>query len=189
MDIQGQWYIFYHRQTNGCWYSRPRLRRGDYYPAGRLHCTSGDDLLRSERGPLQGRGEYPAYIVCNLFTGEDHPMAGDANLPKIIQDGCDGDENNGYITNISDGTVIGYKTFDCRGVRRVTVTTRGYANGSFDVKTAWDGPALGSIPIKATNHWQTFTADITVPDGLQALYFAYRGSKDPLMLKSFTLEG
>ena len=40
---------------------------------------------------------------------------------------------------------------------------------------------------KATNVWQEFAAEITIPDGKQALYFVYRGGSEPLMLKSFAL--
>ncbi len=137
-------------------------------------------------GPLRGEGEYPAYIACNLFTKEACTLSGDPSKPKITQDGCDGDEVDGHIANIEDGTTIGFKYFQCKGVVSVAVTTRGYAHGAFDVRIAWDGETLGSIPVDSTNGWEAYQADIQIPDGKQAIYLVYRG-KGPVMLKSFAL--
>ncbi len=63
---------------------------------------------------------------------------------------------------------------------------RGYANGAFEVKTSWNGEALGSISVGYTNIWKEYTADITIPDGIQALYFTYKGGGSA-SLASFTL--
>ena len=145
-------------------------------------------------GPLEGKGTYPAYIACNLFTGEDTVYSGgyrggfwaDGRLPRITQDGRDGDENDPYIMNMMDGAACGFKYFDCKGVKSVTVTVRGYCSGAFEVRTAWDGPALASIPVEFTNVWTDYTADVAIPDGVNAIYFTYTGPGSAA-LKSFTL--
>ncbi|NLI61115.1 MAG: alpha-N-arabinofuranosidase, partial [Clostridiales bacterium] len=49
-----------------------------------------------------------------------------------------------------------------------------------------DGEALGSIPVRFSNQWKEYTADIAIPDGVQALYFTYKGDGSAA-LKSFTL--
>jgi arabinoxylan arabinofuranohydrolase len=186
VEIKGQWYIFYHRQTNGTSYSRQDC-------AEPIQILADGSIPQVEitscglnGGPLRGEGEYPAYIACNLFTGEDYPMSGNPANPKIVQDGYDGDENDGYLFGIKDGTTIGFKYFLCEDVRRVKITTRGYCHGAFDVKTAWDGPVLGSIPVDSTNHWEEWEAEIAIPDGKQAIWLVYHGSS-ALSLKSFTL--
>ena len=189
VEIAGQWYIFYHRQTNGSWYSR----QGCAEPIAVLADGSIPQVEITScglnGGPLRGEGEYPAYIACNLFTNVDQPLVGvDLSLPKIMQDGRDGDELDGYVAQIKDGTTIGFKYFDCKGVSRISIMTRGYASGAFDVKTAWDGETLASIPIRATNQWEKFSAEIAIPDGKQAIYLVYRGDSSPLMLKSIILE-
>jgi len=187
VEIEGQWYIFYHRQTNGTWFSR----QGCAEPIAILADGAIPQVEMTScglnGGPLRGEGEYPAYIACNLFTGEDCPMSGDPAQPRIVQDGRDGDQNNGYIFGIKDGTTIGFKYFQCKDVARVKITLRGYGHGAFDVKTAWDGPALGSIPINSANIWEDFSSDIKIPDGRQAIFFVYHGTSAPA-LKSFTLE-
>jgi len=193
VEIGDQWYIFYHRQTNGHHYSRQgcaepiRFREdGSIVQAEMTSCGLNG-------GPLAGRGEYPAYIACNLFCKDEELYIGtygawmDGRFPKITQDGKDGDEEPGYIANMRDTATAGFKYFDCRGVKRVKIKVRGYAKGAFEVKTSWDGPALGSIPVNFTNVWKEYAADIAISDGVHALYFTYRGEGNA-QLKSFTLE-
>ena len=193
VGIGDQWYIFYHRQTNGHHYSRqgcaePITFREDGGIAQAEMTSCG-----LNGGPLVGRGEYPAYIACNLFCKDEELYIGtygawmDGRFPKITQDGKDGDEEPGYIANMRDTATAGFKYFDCRGVKRVKIKARGYAKGVFEVKTSWDGPALGSIPVNFTNIWKAYAADIAIPDGVHALYFTYRGEGNA-QLKSFTLE-
>jgi len=193
VEIGDRWYIFYHRQTNGHHYSRqgcaePITFREDGGIAQAEMTSCG-----LNGGPLVGRGEYPAYIACNLFCKDEELYIGtygawmDGRFPKITQDGKDGDEEPGYIANMRDTATAGFKYFDCRGVKRVKIKVRGYAKGAFEVKTAWDGPALGSIPVNFTNVWKEYAADIAIPDGVHALYFTYTGSGNA-QLASFTLE-
>ena len=107
--------------------------------------------------------------------------------PCITQDGKDGDKVDGHIAGIVDGTTIGFKYFDCRGVKGVRVQTRGYCKGAFEVRTAWDGETLGEIPVNYSNVWQESRCDAAIPDGVHAIYLVYRGS-GPAGLRCFTLE-
>ena len=193
VEINGQWYIFYHRQTNGHHFSRQGCMEPIRFLAdGRIPQVEMTSC-GPNGGPLAGRGEYPAHIACNLFCKDDELYVGtlgawmDGRFPKITQDGKDGDEEPGYIANMQDGATAGFKYFDCRGVRKVKIRVRGYCKGHFEVKTSWDGPALGTIPVDFTNVWTEYEADIAIPDGIHPLYFTYRGSGNASLL-SFTLE-
>jgi hypothetical protein len=86
-----------------------------------------------------------------------------------------------------DSATAGFKYFRCEGVRKVTIKVRGYCRGEFEVKTSWDGPALGTIPVDFTNVWTAYSAPIAIPDGIQSLYFTYRGMGGA-SLASFALE-
>ena len=44
------------------------------------------------------------------------------------------------------------------------------------IRTAWDGEAVGSIPLGYANVWHDTEADITIPDGVQSLYFTFEGN-------------
>jgi len=192
VEINGQWYIFYHRHTNGTPFNRQAC-------AEPIRFRDDGSIIQAEMtscglngGPLIGKGEYPAYIACNLFCKHESIYTAaeglwmDARFPKITQDGKDGDEEAGYILNMRDSATAGFKYFDCRGIEKVSIKVRGYCSGHFEIKTSWDGEPLGTIPIGFSNIWQEYTADISIPDGVHALYFTYRGHGSAA-LKSFTL--
>jgi hypothetical protein len=183
IEICGKWYIFYHRHTNGNEFSRQgcveRIEIKEDGSIPQVEMTS----CGLNGGPLTGKGEYPAYLACNLFRMEEKENP----LPKLTQDGKDGDEETGFVTNISDSSGVGFKYFDCKGITKVKVKTRGYNPGVFEVKTSWDGETLGNIPVKDTNIWKEFSADITIPDGINAIYLIYKGT-GAATLGSFTLE-
>ncbi|MFA9456627.1 family 43 glycosylhydrolase [Halalkalibacter sp. AB-rgal2] len=191
IPINDKWFIFYHRHTNGSNFSRQGciepieiLSDGTIPQVEMTSCGSNS-------GPLIGRGEYPAYIACNLFCRDEEKYTGDlwmdSQFPKITQDGKDGDEEIGYIANMTDSATAGFKYFDCQGVNKVKLKVRGYCNGTFEVKTSWNGEVLGRIPVQFTNVWTEYSSDIAVPDGIQAIYITYRGS-GRASLASFTLE-
>ena len=195
VKIGNDHYIFYHRHTDGTNFSRQGM-------AERIVIRPDGSIPQAEMtscglngGPLEGRGTYPAHIACNLFTAVDNVYTGgsggngfwlDARFPKITQDGRDGDEEPGYIANMTESASCGFKYFDCRGVKHVGIRVRGYAGGYFSVSTSWNGPELGRIPVRFTSLWTDYSADIAIPDGIQAIYFTYHGNGSAQLL-SFTL--
>lgn len=192
VNILGQWYIFYHRHTNGTNFSRQACLEP-------VTITCDGRILQAEMtscgpngGPLEGQGEYPAYLACNLFCKDETAYTAppgdwmDCRFPKITQDGKDGDHEPGYIANMRDGAIAGFKYFDCKNITSVAIKTRGLSGGAFLVKLAWDGQPLGEIPVTTSNEWKEHTASITIPDGVHALYFQYRGPGNP-SLASFKL--
>lgn len=192
VEIKDQWYIFYHRHTNGTNYSR----QGCIEPIQILEDGSIPQVEMTScgpnGGPLAGKGKYPAYLACNLFCNDiEAYTAGpgywmDSRFPKITQEGKDGDVEIGYIGNMREGACAGFKYFNCKGIKKITIKVRGGFGGVFEVMTSWNGKPIGSIPIGSTNEWKEYTADIAVPDGIQALYFKYFGAWH-VSFASFTL--
>ncbi|SFB25922.1 Glycosyl hydrolases family 43 [Cohnella sp. OV330] len=193
VEIDGKWHVFYHRHTNGTNFSR----QGCIEP---IAFREDGTIVQAEMtscgpngGPLEGRGEYPAYLACNLFCRDEALYTGapgewmDSRFPKITQDGKDGDEEVGYIANMRDGATAGFKYFRCAGIRSVRIKVRGYCRGAFEVKTSWDGPALARIPVDFTNVWREYAADVAIPDGIQAIYLTYTGTGGA-SLASFALD-
>ena len=186
VQIKDDWYIFYHRQTNGGWYSRQGC-------AEKITFTEDGSIPQVEitscglnGGPLQGKGYYPAYLACNLFTKDPSPYVGGDGFPRVMQDGRDGDEVDGYVGNIQDTATAGFKYFDMQDVTKITISVRGYAKGVFQVKTAWDGEVLAEIPVDYTNVWEDYSAPVSIENGVHALYLTFRGQGNA-MLRSFEL--
>ena len=186
VQIGSDWYIFYHRHTNGTWYCRQGC-------AEKITVAEDGSIKQVEMtscglngGPLEGKGEYPVYIACNLFT-EDREMYVGESQPRFTQDGRDGDEEVGYLASIRNTTTIGFKYFEMKNVKKISVTTRGYMAGKFEIRTELNGPVIGEIPIEFTNLWEVGTAEVSIPDGVYALYFTLNGSGNGQM-KSITIE-
>lgn len=188
--IKEDWYIFYHRHTNGTNYSRQgcfeKLKERNDGLFDQVEITSCGGVR-----PLRGEGEYPAYLACHLFSDLDVtyiPWSGwmDDRFQKITQEGRDGDENLGYIANMRPGTSAGFKYFDCKNITRVSICGKGYATGEVEVRTAWDGEVIGTVPVGYANVWKTTTVDMRIPDGVNALYFTFVG-QGYWQFKSFTL--
>ncbi|MCL2638387.1 MAG: family 43 glycosylhydrolase [Oscillospiraceae bacterium] len=95
--IKDQWYIFYHRMTNGTIMSRRAcVERIEILPDGSIPQVEMTSLGFEES--LNPYKITPAEIACYL-TGEK-PLITEKNVFER------------YITNIKSGTVIGYKYFD-----------------------------------------------------------------------------
>ena len=194
VDVNGQWYIFYHRHTNGTNFSRQAC-------AERIEILEDGSIPQVEMTscglngiPLRGKGVYPAYIACILFsksTPSSHPTHHDSwmdgRFPKFTQDGKDGDEEPGFICNMRDSAIAGFKYFSFVNINKITVTSRGYAHGKFEIKTTLDGEPLAVIPLSSSTIWINNSSDIKIPDGVGALYIEFKG-EGGMSLKSFELE-
>lgn len=169
VKIGDDYYVFYHRHTNGTPYSRQACAApitmnedGTFRQAEISSCGLNG-------GPLVGKGYYPAYIACYTF--------GTSVLPKVTQDGRDGDQEPGYVAGLLDKGTAGFREFDFDGtVKEIKIRIRGYADGVFEVRTKWDGEVLAEIPVSRANIWLDFSAPITLPTGVQSLFFTYRGT-------------
>lgn len=185
-QINNEWYIFYHRHTNGTWYSRQgcaehlELKDGGMF--GQAELTS----CGLNNGPLDGMGVHPAYIACHLYTDKPSMYTGDSTFPKITQDGRDGDKETGYIANIQDATTIGFKYFQCKNIKNIKIWTRGYIEGVFEVRLSWDGEILARLPVIFSNIWAESGTEIEIPDGVWPVYLTFRG-KGNGSLKAFEL--
>ncbi len=173
-NINGEWYIFYHRHTHKADYSRQAcaekiqiLEDGSIPQVEITSCGLND-------GPLVAKGEYPAIICCNLTTGKmPHSFdAMNARLPYIVY--RDGER---FITDIEDNTLIGYKYFDFKGQTKVGVTLRDgkiTPKGEIWVSTVERGEPIAKITIDNKCDWHTLFTTINV-NGALPLYLTYHG--------------
>ncbi len=189
VEINGEWYIFYHRHTNNTWYSRQGCaEKLTFTEDGAIHQVEMTSCGLNG-GPLRDTDEYPSYIACNIFSDKDdkkNPYVGQHKVARVIQDGRDGDHETGYITSISEGTTIGFKYFDLKNAKGIRLYVRGYGNGTFEVRTSIGGPVLAELPVNFMTVWEKYEADFSEPitDPSSALYLTYKGGGD-VALRSF----
>ncbi len=202
-QADGQWYIFYHRQTNRTNYSRQGC-------AEKIDINEDGSIAQAEvtscglqNGPLEGAGTYPARICCHLtaakgavFSDPDHMKM---DYPYLTQDlpdleptsewiQQDAKEPVQYIKNMQDGSAAGYKYFDFHNLRRISVQVRGKADGVIAIGTAKTDGSAGRIPVRLdTADWQELYGDVSIKDGIAALYFTFQG-EGQLDFRSFCLQ-
>ena len=172
--INGKWYVFYHRQTRKVDYSRQACAEEiEILPNGfipQVEMTS----CGLNGGPLKAEGSYPSIICCNLTNGHTpHGHCTEMRLPHVNNDADDR-----FITEIENGTLIGYKYFDFKGVLKIGIEYRTNditPDGVIEIRTATDAEPIGNIEIRDASEWSRIATSVCVKDGAYPLYFTYKG--------------
>lgn len=193
--IQGEYYIFYHRQTNGNMFSRQGC-------AEKINILSDGSIPQVEMTsqglygkPLPGNGRYPASMVCNLY-GEQIPVVVDQENvrdyhPYVTQNKKDyspgdlGEEPRQYITNIRNQTVAVFKYFNIHKINGISIVARGKANGKIYVSLEENGKNIGETIIKPCEEWSDFQIELHISNIITPLYLRYEG-EGSLDLLEFT---
>lgn len=173
--VNGQWYIFYHRQTHNGTFSRQACAEpvtiAEDGSIAQVECTS----CGLNGGPLKAEGSYPAACACNLTNGH-MPHATNTMVNADIPYVTHGDEER-FVTNIKEGTLIGFKYFDFAGPVRIAVRSRGTGCGKYILSAGESGAGrkLGEIAVVPTEGWTNFETAVEL-QGKSALYLRYEGS-------------
>lgn len=177
--IGDQWYVFYHRQTNGNPYSRQGC-------AEKIQILEDGSIPQIEitscglnKGPLIGKGNYNSGIACALMSKDGAaPYIPNTQIssehPFITQDGEMAKEQ--YIANMKDGSTAGYKYFQMHDLKEIGVQVRGTGKGKVIVKSELKGKKLAEIAICATKEWKMYCKEVEISDGLMDLWFVYQGT-------------
>ncbi len=122
IEIEDQWYVFYHRLTHRSDYSRQAC-------AEKIEIAEDGSITQVEitsaglnDGPLKAEGDYPAVIACNITDGlmpHGSNSVYSVHFPNVNNIGDDR-----FIANIDNETLIGYKYFEYKGVNAVKVKVR-----------------------------------------------------------------
>lgn len=183
VNVNGQWYIFYHRQTNqqmcarqGCAEKVTILADGSIPQVEVTSCGLNN-------GPLPASGSYEARIACNLWGKKGtfayrQPHHQEPEYPYFTQTGTDREENGDqYIANMADGSVAGFKYFSFDGGDQVLrITVRGDAEGTVAVLTDPGDTPIARIQIHRVDIWQDYAAELPAMLGTKALYLRYEGT-------------
>lgn len=198
----GQWYVFYHRQTNRTNFSRQGCAEKIFFDENGRIAQAEVTSCGLNDGPLVGEGKYPARICCHLTAANgaafSHPSAMKQDYPYLTQDIPDREPTPEmleederipfqYVKNVRDGATVGFKYFTFDHLREISVEVRGEAKGVFEIRTVPDGAVLGHIPVCSGGmQWKEAQSVVNVPDGKGALYFTFRGTGS-LDLRTFCL--
>lgn len=193
LEVNGRYYIFYHRHTNRSCFSRQACAEeifiGEDGSIKQVETTS----CGLNGGPLEGAGTYEARIACNLFSKNGARFhgsifkTGKGGHPYFTQTGKDRENNpDQYIANFCDGATAGFKYFDLEDVQRIAVSIKGNAQGRFVVRTKKGGIPVCIIPVLAKKSYENFCGNWNGENGISALYFTYEG-KGKCDFRAFTI--
>lgn len=191
LELNGRYYVFYHRQTNRHQFSRQACAEEIRFADGRFEQAEMTSCGLNG-GALKGAGEYGANIACNLYSKKGSYFYGVIKRragihPYFTQSGKDRENNpDQYIANFCDGATAVFKYFILDCANKLSVTVRGKGGGTITVKTSKGGNALAEIAIKKGKGIRTVTVPFKVRCGKAALYFTYSG-KGRVQFISFTL--
>lgn len=197
VEINGQWFIFYHRHTQASRFSRQGC-------AEAVTISNDGAIAQVEMtscglngGPLPVKGTYSSHIACNLVgpNGAFSLMREEnlkASEPYIYEEECGikEEERNQFIANIRNGTKIGFKYFwfDNK-LKKVILRLRGHAEGKLRINIdAFDSGMIGEKEITIdTDQWSDVEVPISIVNGIHGLFIAYSGD-GYIELDSFTFE-
>ena len=190
VEIEGKYYIFWHRHTHGTAFSRQgcanevTIREDGTIP--QIEITS----CGLNGGALPAAGRYQTYIACHL-TERDRSKVGQVvmagpgeavpqlpeEMPYITEepriDGEDKLADHGlypYICNMQKGALAGFKYFRFSGQEtKIGMTLRG--NGTMEVMLDALGEKVVGKCEKSGEDWEEVWITLPTIEGEQALYF------------------
>lgn len=170
----GDWYfVFYHRMTDKSTYSRQacaeEVKIKDDGSIKQVEMTS----CSLNGAPLKAEGKYSASIACNLYKGK-MPHAANWKIKKRVPY-ITKEDGHWCITDITGGTVIGYKYFDFNSSCCISLTLKGNFNGTVQLLTEREGSPLCQSHIKADAGYRKYEFPRTSLEGVHALYIKFMG--------------
>ena len=170
MEINGQWYVFYHRSTH----NSQMMRKACMEPIFFNGDGSIDEVEMTSQGaglPLEATSIIPAERACLLH--------GNVRIRAFTED-------NEELDEIRDQDRAVYKYVDFgAGVDSITVRVNpgGYKGGiSMKADMPW-GPQIGTIVVPASDgsdSWITLTSTVEDVEGVHALWLMFDGEGEDL---------
>ena len=168
--IKGKWYVFYHRCTNNTDFSRQACAE----PIEILPDGSIPQVEITSQGighPIKAEGKIEAARCCNLITKKSVRLGvGIAQKRTRIDD----DGKDIFVADIEDGTELGYKYLSFTNVKKISLTCRG-REAVIEILINDERQKCGEVKTETTTDWQSFSAEVDIPDGTHALYLKIKG--------------
>jgi arabinoxylan arabinofuranohydrolase len=176
--INGQYYVFYHRQTNRNEQSRQGCaEKIEMTPDGHFQMAEVTSAGLNE-GLLKSAGTYPAYIACNLVgpKGAFKCQMGPNGEEQYKDEPYIGEYEKGKqcVLNMPKGTKVGFKYFQGAKDVEISVKTRG-EGGKLEVWESLEGVYLGQIELTKSPKWVISKGKIHLIQKKMGLCFVYQG--------------
>ncbi len=188
VEINGQWYMFYHRHTSLNQYNRQACAEKVEFDDNGLIKQVSITTSGMNDGLLSGNASYSATYCCNLTNGHMGALSSigrtnaEIDFPYITSEGGDR-----FIANIKDNCLIGYKYINLNETRSVEVVYRGGGEGRLEITSKLWGKPIAAIDITPSSYWRCAKTQVSFADEKE-LYLIYKGT-DAVSLLTLNLEG
>ena len=177
LQVGDDFYIFYHRPTNGTEFSRQGCaEKIEIQKDGSISQVPITSCGLNGRA-LRAKGSYPAAIACHLTdpTTLRRINYNDPIMTQQVQ--ITQKQNQVFITHIKDRTTIGYKYFSFTGNGRLAVEIRGNFSGTLTLShTETCETTLGKQEIQMhSNDWKIEMILYSASHSECPLYLHFRG--------------
>ena len=200
MEVNGQWYVFYHRQTGTDEYSRQAMlepidaeqgKDGKVF-LGKIEYRDGEPVSNgpvemTSQGPqvngLDAREWISAGYACHLHGGREQ-----AYIAPVYEQR---DDVSAPVTNITDGTVAGFRylQFGKNPPKTVTAVAKAETGITISVRLdKTDGREIACLRLDQgqTENTAPLKDDVT---GKHAVYFVFRTGNAKAEFNRFTFDG
>ena len=175
VQIRKDWYIFYHRHTNGQNFGRQGcIEKIQFDKNGKIpQVTITTSGMNPE--PLSGNASYPAVYCCNLTNGHMGALSSLGRTNKEIDFPymtCEAGER--FITNIKDRNRIGYKYINLKETKKIEVIYQTDTDGELEIYTELGKESKGIIKLAPSTWWKAAETNVSFEHD-RVLYLVYRG--------------
>ena len=179
------YYIFYHRCTDGNEFSRQGC-------AEKIEIAEDGSIKQVEMtscglngGALNAGGMYPAGIACHITSATTMSYIDFNNPIMQHQTRMVERQNITFITDVEDGTIIGYKYFDCEDISQVLLELRGEYGGVVEILGDLEAKEIyGKTTLNINrNDWTIISIPVALNGEKKAVYLNFTGNGN-LDLKS-----
>jgi hypothetical protein len=181
-QMNGQWYVFYHRSSQASRYSRRlciekiEIDRSGMIAEVEMTTQGPEDSLDPFRWMEASRACHLSGTVRALpCSCVDPRCQGDTDYPGEV------------LGFISDGDAIAYRYFDFSSSPssfELEASSQSYG-GSVEVRIdSTDGPVIGTLNVQRTGSWHTFeshTCTVDPVNGVHAVWLTFTGRQGRLM--------
>lgn len=193
VELEGQYYIFYHRHTHGTHFSRQgcaekiTIQEDGRIPQVEITSCGLND------GPLPAALRYGAYIICNLHGPKPachipSKPPYDETVPYLYETEAEQKEDRLlYLKNLQKGAACGVKYLRFSGENQAVLCVKGAAGRITIHLDQEKNPPVGEVEItKPAGEWREYQIPITPADGTHAVYFCFEPEDGAMDFRDFT---
>ncbi len=179
VQIGNQWYITYHRHTHGRQFSRQccmePINIKEDGSIEQVECTS----FGLNGGKAPAKDVFPAWCACNMYKGEGGVFIRFSRERTVEAPFVVVEDEVGYVTNISDTDVVGFRylTFD-GSESNIVLKVRGCCKGNLSIylnDENFDSAGECELSLDSDTAWKEIAVSLKATAGDHPVRIIYSG--------------